>query len=132
MSNVKVLITQVSGERLWGIDTSLPSQLQISVNVNLLGFERKSPEKIEAPFVFTASFTPSVAQINIKGRAQTGTVVAAGPGYFDVQSGEFRPMGVKVGDRIFVKEFDGYIIRYKEHEFFVFAESEILGKILEE
>jgi hypothetical protein len=51
MSNVKVLITQVSGERLWGIDTSLPSQLQISVNVNLLGFERKSPEKIEAPFV---------------------------------------------------------------------------------
>jgi hypothetical protein len=71
MSNVKVMITQISGERLWGTDTSLPSQLQISVNVNLLGFERKSPEKIEAPFVFTASFTPSVAQINIKGRAQT-------------------------------------------------------------
>jgi uncharacterized protein (UPF0305 family) len=71
MANVKILITQVSGERLWGTDTSLPSQLQISVNVNLLGFERKTPEIIEAPFVFTASFTPSVAQINIKGRAQT-------------------------------------------------------------
>jgi hypothetical protein len=71
MGNVRVFVTQLSGERLWGIDTSLPSQLQIAVNVNLLGFERKSPGMVEAPFVFTVSFTPSVAQINIKGKAQT-------------------------------------------------------------
>lgn len=70
MANVRVFITQLSGERLWGTDVSLPSQLQIAINVNLLGFERKSPETIEAPFVFTVSFTPSVAQISIKGRAQ--------------------------------------------------------------
>jgi len=71
MANVRVFITQLSGERLWEADASLPSQVQIAINVNLLGFERKSPKVVEAPFVFTASFTPSVAQINIKGRAQT-------------------------------------------------------------
>ncbi len=71
MANVRVFVTQLSGERLWGIDTSLPSQLQIAVNVNLLGFERKTPGMVEAPFVFTVSFTPSVAQINIRGKAQT-------------------------------------------------------------
>jgi len=71
MANVRVFITQLSGERLWGIDTTLPAQVQIAVNVNLLGFERKSPGIVEAPFVFTVSFTPSVAQINIKGKAQT-------------------------------------------------------------
>ena len=70
MANVRVFITQLTGERLWDKDTSLPSQLQIAVNVNLLGFERKSPDTIETPFVFTVSFTPSVAQISIKGRAQ--------------------------------------------------------------
>ncbi|MEM3004627.1 MAG: hypothetical protein QXK96_04950 [Candidatus Bathyarchaeia archaeon] len=70
MVNIKVFVTQLSGERLWDADVSLPSQLQISINVNLLGFERRSAEMIETPFVFTASFTPSVAQINIKGKAQ--------------------------------------------------------------
>lgn len=69
---------------------------------------------------------------SVKGRAQTGVVVAAGQGYFDIKSGAFIPMGLKVGDRVFVKEFDGYIIRYKGHEFFVFAESEILGKVVSE
>ena len=68
---------------------------------------------------------------SVKGRAQTGTVVAVGPGYFDVQTGEFRPMSLKVGDRIFVKEFDGYIVRYQGHEVFVFMEKEILRKVVE-
>ncbi len=69
---------------------------------------------------------------SVKGRAQTGTVVAVGPGYFDIQTGDFRPMCLKVGDRIFVKEFDGYIVRYGDHEVFVFKEMEILGKVVEE
>jgi hypothetical protein len=70
MTNVRVLVTQLSGERLWGTETSLPSELQIAINVNLLGFERKSFDLVEAPFVFTVGFTPSVAQITIKGKAQ--------------------------------------------------------------
>lgn len=68
----------------------------------------------------------------VKGRAQTGTVVAAGPGYLDTNSGKFYPMQLKVGDRVFLKEFDGYIIRYDGHEAFVFSEREILGKVLDE
>lgn len=68
----------------------------------------------------------------VKGRAQVGTVVAAGPGYIDLITGKFIPMSLKVGDRVFIKEFDGYIIKYKEHEVFIFTEKEIIGKLLEE
>lgn len=67
----------------------------------------------------------------VKGRAQTGTVVAVGPGYFDVQTGKYIPTSLKVGDRVFIKEFDGYIIRYDGHEVFVFSEKEIIGKLIE-
>jgi len=71
MTNVRVYITHVSGDRLWGVENPLPAQVQMAININLLGFERKSPGMVEAPFVFTVSFTPSVAQISIKGTAQT-------------------------------------------------------------
>ena len=71
MAVINVFITQLSGERLWGIDSPLPAQVQMAINVNFLGFERKSAKTAESPFVFTVSFTPSVAQISIKGRAQT-------------------------------------------------------------
>ena len=65
----------------------------------------------------------------IKGQAPTGTVVAVGPGYLDTHTGEFYPLDLKVGDRVFLKEFDGYIVRYEEHKVFVFSYKEILGKI---
>lgn len=68
----------------------------------------------------------------VKGRAQTGTVVAVGPGYLDTQTGEFYSLDLKVGDRVFLKEFDGYIIRYDDLEFFVFSYKEILGKLIDE
>ncbi|MFA5023343.1 MAG: co-chaperone GroES [Patescibacteria group bacterium] len=67
----------------------------------------------------------------VKGRTQTGTVVAIGPGYLDLVTGKFIPTTLKVGDRIFIKEFDGYIIQYKEHKVFVFNEKDILGKLAE-
>lgn len=67
----------------------------------------------------------------VKGRAKTGTVVAAGPGYLDLETGVFAPMNLKVGDRVFIKAFDGYIISYEGREFFIFTEKEILGKVKE-
>jgi chaperonin GroES len=67
----------------------------------------------------------------VKGRAQTGTVVAVGPGYLNTNTGDFHPTTVKVGDRVFIKEFDGYIVRYNGHEVFVFREQEILGRVLD-
>jgi chaperonin GroES len=66
---------------------------------------------------------------SVKGRAQTGTVVAVGPGYFDIQNGQYVPTSLKVGDRVFLKAFDGYIIRYNGYEVFVFSEKEIIGKL---
>lgn len=67
--NIRIHITQLSGERFWEIENPIPPQLHIAVNVNLLGVEKRSENTIKAPFVFTVNFTPSIAQINIKGNA---------------------------------------------------------------
>jgi len=67
---VNVFINQVSAERLWEVDRPLPAQVQIAVNINILELERRSDSMIEAPFVFAVGFTPSIAQINLRGRAQ--------------------------------------------------------------
>lgn len=70
MLRVNVFMTQVSAERLWEVDRPLPAQVQIAVNINILELERRSDSMIEAPFVFAVGFTPSIAQINLRGRAQ--------------------------------------------------------------
>jgi hypothetical protein len=70
MLRVNVFVSHLSGERLWDVDKPLPQQIQIAVNINLLGLDQKSSEMIETPFVFAVNYTPSVAQINIKGKAQ--------------------------------------------------------------
>lgn len=68
----------------------------------------------------------------IKGRAPTGTVVAVGPGRFNVEHNRYIPMELSVGDRVFVKQFDGYTIKFGDHNVHVFSESEIIGKIIDE
>jgi len=68
---------------------------------------------------------------SVKGRAVTGTVVAVGPGHLNVQTGNYVPCSVKVGYRVFLKEFAGYIVRYKNEEVFVFKEAEVLGILKE-
>ena len=65
----------------------------------------------------------------VKGRAPTGIVVAVGPGRFSVEKDKFVPLTVKVGDRVFVKAFDGYRIEFEEHKVFVFSENDIIGII---
>ena len=67
---VNVFITNMSGERLWEVEKDLPSQIQIAVNINVLGIEEQSDGSLQSPFVFTVNFTPAVAQISIKGRAR--------------------------------------------------------------
>ena len=63
----------------------------------------------------------------VKGRATTGTVVAVGDGHLNVDTGKFVPLKLKVGDRVYIKEFTGYYIELKGEKLFVFAESEIIG-----
>lgn len=68
--NIRIFISQISGERLWELDKPIPGQMHIAVNVNVLGMEKRSDTVIDAPFVFTVNFTPSIAQINVKGKVQ--------------------------------------------------------------
>ena len=71
MVRVSVYVTNLSGERLWDVDHELPVQLQIAVNLNLLGFEEvDGGSSLQTPFVFTVNFTPAIAQISIRGRAK--------------------------------------------------------------
>jgi hypothetical protein len=67
---IRIFVNQVSGERLWETDKPIPPQMQIAINVNVLGIEKRSDVTIDVPFLFTVNFTPSIAQINIKGKAQ--------------------------------------------------------------
>lgn len=69
MVAINVFVTNISGERLWDVDKPLPSQAQIAVNINIVSFDRKSEQGIEALFVFAVNYVPSVAQISIRGKA---------------------------------------------------------------
>lgn len=70
MLRVVVQVTNLTGERYWAYDTPLPAQVQIAVNINIVGVDQKSDSTVEAPFVFTVGYTPSIAQLSVKGRAQ--------------------------------------------------------------
>ena len=70
MMKVNVFVTNMTGERLWEVEKDLPAQIQIAVNINVLGIEEQSDGSLRSPFVFTVNFTPAIAQISIKGRAR--------------------------------------------------------------
>jgi hypothetical protein len=65
---IGVQVTHLSAERLWDIEHELPPQLQIAINLNLLGFEENG-SNLQASFVFTVNFMPAVAQMSIRGHA---------------------------------------------------------------
>lgn len=68
----------------------------------------------------------------VKGRAVTGTVVAVGDGHLGADTGKFIPCCCKVGDRVYVKEFSGYTIKWEGEEVHVFQDGEILGLLRKE
>jgi hypothetical protein len=70
MLRVAVQVTNLSGERYWAYDTPLPAQVQIAVNINIVGLDQRSESTVEEPFVFTVGYTPSIAQLSVKGKAQ--------------------------------------------------------------
>ena len=69
MLRVTVQITNLTGERLWGQELQLPPQVQIAVNINIVGLDLKNESTADAPFVFTVNYNPSIAQLSVKGRA---------------------------------------------------------------
>ena len=70
MLRVTVQVTNMSGERYWSHDAQLPPQVQIAININIVGLDQKDDSTAEAPFVFTVNYSPSIAQLSIKGKAQ--------------------------------------------------------------
>ena len=70
MIHVNIFVTSMSAERFWEIERPMPPQVQIGVNINMLDISDRPDGTLDAPFVFTVNFTPSIAQISIKGKAK--------------------------------------------------------------
>jgi hypothetical protein len=60
----------MSAERFWDVERPFPQQVQIGVNINMLDFTQQSDGTLDAPFVITINYAPSIAQISIKGKAK--------------------------------------------------------------
>lgn len=58
-----------------------------------------------------------------------GTVIAAGPGVDDVNTGKLIPVSVKAGDKVLLPNFGGSPIKVGSEEYLLFSDREILAKI---
>lgn len=58
-----------------------------------------------------------------------GTVIAAGPGVNDVNSGKLIPVSVQAGDKVLLPNFGGSPIKIGGEEYLLFSDREILAKI---
>jgi hypothetical protein len=68
MIKVNVSVSSISAERFW--DNRKPSpNIQIATNINVVSFDKKGDDSLEVPFVLTINYTPSVAQLSLKGSA---------------------------------------------------------------
>ena len=68
MIRVNVSITNVSAERFWDNRKPAPN-IQIATNINVVSIEKKADDSLEVPFVLTINYTPSLAQMSLKGSA---------------------------------------------------------------
>jgi hypothetical protein len=68
MVQVRVFVNNISAERFWDIEKPIPP-VQVSTNLNVVGFNEKGEDMLEVPFVFTVNYIPAVAQISLKGKS---------------------------------------------------------------
>ena len=68
MIKVNVSITNISAERFWDNRKSAPN-IQISTNINVVSIDKKPDDSLDIPFVLTINYSPSVAQMSLKGSA---------------------------------------------------------------
>jgi len=61
------------------------------------------------------------------GKVQSGTVVAIGPGLRD-EKGANLGVSVKEGDKVLLPEYGGTKVEIEDKEYFIFRDSEIIGK----
>lgn len=62
------MISQISAEKFWPPEKPFPPQININSNLNILDV-KANPESIETKFVFNINYAPSIAQINLRGKA---------------------------------------------------------------
>ncbi|MEW6593032.1 MAG: hypothetical protein AB1305_05090 [Candidatus Hadarchaeota archaeon] len=65
---IQIKVNYIAAERFWEQDQPAPGGVNISTNINIVGFGKKGDD-LSVPFVATIAYTPSIAQINIKGQA---------------------------------------------------------------
>lgn len=71
MAQINVNMKSISAERFWESGKSIPSQVHVSTNLNIVGLDSKD-DLLSIPFVVTIGYNPSVAQISLKGEAKVG------------------------------------------------------------
>jgi len=62
-----------------------------------------------------------------QGKVLEATVIAVGPGKTS-DSGSLIPPSVKAGDRVLLPEYGGTKVTLEEKEYFLFRDSDIMGK----
>jgi len=62
-----------------------------------------------------------------QGKVLEATVISVGPGK-TTDSGSLVPPSVKAGDRVLLPEYGGTKITFEEKEYFIFRDSDIMGK----
>jgi len=109
--------------------TQIPLKMSGALKRFLPMFDRVLIQRAEAA-------TKSKGGILIPEKAQQkvreGTVVAAGPGGRNEQTGATIPMVVKVGDTVLLPEFGGTKIELEDKEYTLLRESEIVAKMAKE
>ena len=65
-----------------------------------------------------------------KEKPQEGKIIAVGPGRTD-ESGKIIKMNVKVGQKVLYSKYGGTEVKYKDEEYLIMSESDILA-IIEE
>lgn len=64
---------------------------------------------------------------NARGRSETGTVVAIGPGLRNEKSGERLPMQVEVGDEVYFVKYGGTEISHEGEDMLLLRETDLLA-----
>src|SRR5579884_4180149 len=63
-------------------------------------------------------------------KPQRGTVIAAGPGAKNTETGEVIPLDVAVGDTVVFSKYGGTDIRVDGTDYLILRESDVLAKVV--
>ncbi|HWY28204.1 MAG TPA: hypothetical protein VNW25_02980 [Candidatus Sulfotelmatobacter sp.] len=61
MLRITAQVTNLAGERFRVQESQLPPQVQIAININIVGLEIKSESTVHAKFVVRVNYNPSIA-----------------------------------------------------------------------